>query len=131
MRLEVGRVSAQLSTAGVKSGSATRQPQRVETVAGEADAVGEGSLLARRKLSLICSRKCPGHMILKTYDFARLVRSSGIAVVSGFHSPIKKDCLPILLRGPGAVIIVQAHRLSTSRLPREWQETIKSAGTFQ
>jgi len=113
-----------LRTAGVKSGSTTRQPQRVETVAGEADAVGEGSLLTRRKLALICSRTCPGHVILKTYDFARLVRDSGIAIVSGFHSPIEKDCLPILLRGPGPLIIVQAHRLSTSRLPRPWQKAI-------
>jgi predicted Rossmann fold nucleotide-binding protein DprA/Smf involved in DNA uptake len=117
-------VSAQLSAAGVKSGSTTRQPQRVETVAGEADAVGEGSLLARRKLALICSRKCPGDVILNTYDFARLVRGSGIAIMSGFQSPIEKDCLPILLRGSGPVIIVQGHRLSVSRLPREWQDGI-------
>jgi len=25
--------------------------------------------------------------------FARLVRGSGLAIVSGFHSPIEKDCL--------------------------------------
>ena len=66
----------------------------------------------------------PGDVILKTYDFARLVRQSGTAVVSGYHSPIEKDCLPILLRGPDPIIIVQGHRLSTSRLPREWQKAI-------
>jgi len=53
-----------------------------------------------------------------------MVRDSDIAVVSGFHSPIEKDCLPILLRGDGPVIIVQGHRLSASRLPREWQRAI-------
>jgi predicted Rossmann fold nucleotide-binding protein DprA/Smf involved in DNA uptake len=63
-------------------------------------------------------------VILKTYDFARLVRGSGLAIVSGFHSPIEKDCLPILLRGSDPIIIVQGHRLSTSRLPIEWQKAI-------
>ena len=51
---------------------------------------------------------------------------SGIAIVSGFHSPIEKDCLPILVRGPDPIIIVQGHRLSTSRLPREWQKAINA-----
>jgi len=82
----------------------------VETVGSAGDALGDRALLDRRKLGLICSQKCPGDVILKTYDFARLARDSGIAVVSGFHSPIEKDCLPILLRGDGPVIIVQGHR---------------------
>jgi len=102
------------------------QPQRIETVPGVIEAIGDETLLDRKKLSLICSQKCPGDVILKTYDFARLVRGSGIAIVSGFHSPIEKDCLPILLRGPDPIIIVQAHRLSTSRLPTEWQKAIEA-----
>ncbi|MGH9326721.1 MAG: DNA-processing protein DprA [Terriglobia bacterium] len=103
-----------------------RKSQRVVTGAGEVEAFGDESLLGRRKLALVCSQKCPGDVILKTYDFARLVRESGIAIVSGFHSPIENDCLPILLRGRGPVIIVQAHRLSNSRLPREWQKAINA-----
>jgi len=54
------------------------------------------------------------------------VRGSGLAIVSGFHSPIEKDCLPILLRGSDPIIIVQGHRLSTSRLPIEWQKAIRN-----
>ena len=104
--------------------NSNRQPQRIETPAGCAEALGDAALLERKKLALICSRKCPGDVILNTYDFARLVRGSGIAIISGFHSPIEKDCLPILLRGPDPIIICQAHRLSTSRLPLEWQKAI-------
>jgi len=100
--------------------------QRIDTSAGGADALGDAASLSRKKLALICSQKCPGDVILKTYDFARLVRGSGLVIVSGFHSPIEKDCLPILLRGPGPIIIVQAHRLSTSRLPKEWQKAIEA-----
>lgn len=101
-----------------------RRPQRIETSAGLGGVLGNPGLLKPDKLALICSERCPGDVILKTYDFARLVRGSGITIVSGFHSPIERDCLPILLRGPGPIIIVQAHRLSTFRLPREWQKAI-------
>lgn len=99
-------------------------PRRVRVLGAWADVLGKETLLARRRLGLICSQRCSGDVILKTYDFARLVRGSDFVIVSGFHSPIEKDCLPILLRGPGATIIVQAHRLTTSRIPMEWQKAI-------
>ncbi|MGC2744668.1 MAG: DNA-processing protein DprA [Candidatus Angelobacter sp.] len=105
---------------------ALKQPQRIETRPGTVDALGDATLLHRHKLGLICSRKCPGDIILKTYDFARSVRGSGLAIVSGFHSPVEKDCLPILLRVQHPVIIVQGHRLSTSRLPANWQKAIEA-----
>lgn len=101
-----------------------RQPLVIEAAAGRADALGNPILLDRKKIGLICSRKCPGDVILETYDFARLVRGSGLAIVGGFQSSIERDCLPILLRGSDPIIIVQAHRLSTSRLPMEWQKAI-------
>lgn len=113
-----------MHAAEVKPVPKTRTTQRISTIGGTADALGDASLLKRKTLALICSQKCPGDVILKTYDFARLVRDSGVAIISGFHSPIEKDCLPILLRGQSPVIIVQAHRLSVSRLPSEWQKAI-------
>lgn len=102
------------------------QPHQVETSAGSAWSVGDESVLQSQKLALICSQNCPGDVILKTYDFARLVRTSSHVIVSGFHSPIEKDCLPSLLRGSNPVIVVQAHRLSTSRLLRDWQKAIEA-----
>jgi predicted Rossmann fold nucleotide-binding protein DprA/Smf involved in DNA uptake len=102
-----------------------RQPQSVETIGG-ASTLGDAKVLGRSKVAIICSKQCPANLILKTYDFARLVRGSGRAIVSGFHSPIEKDCLPILLRGPDLVIIVQGRRLSTTRLPAEWQKAIEA-----
>lgn len=103
-----------------------QQPRQTSTCAGAAEALGDLTLLGYKKLALICSQKCDGDVILKTYDFARLVRGSGMAIVSGFHSPIEKDCLLILLRGPDPIIIVQAHKLSTSRLPMSWQRAIEA-----
>jgi predicted Rossmann fold nucleotide-binding protein DprA/Smf involved in DNA uptake len=89
-----------------------------------AKAIGNCCLVNNSRIGIVCSRHCPGDVILKTYDFALLVRGSGLTIVSGFHSPIEKDCLPILLRGSAHVIIVQAHRLSTSRLPVDWQKAM-------
>jgi predicted Rossmann fold nucleotide-binding protein DprA/Smf involved in DNA uptake len=100
------------------------QSQQIETAAGDVLCIGNARVLNGKKLSLIRSQKCPGDVILKTYDFVRLVRRSGFAVVSGFHSPIEKDCLPVLLRGSDPIVIVQAHRLSTSRLPIDWLRAI-------
>jgi len=97
---------------------------QVEIAGRHAFAAGNASLLNARKLALVCSQRCLGDLILNTYDLARLVRGSGLAIVSGFHSPIEKDCLSILLRGSDPIIIVQAHRLSTSRLPVDWQKAI-------
>jgi len=102
------------------------QPRRIETDAGTVETLGDATLLSQRKLGLICSRRCPGDPMLKTYDFARLARVSGVPIVSGFHSPVEKDCLPILLRGRNPIIIVQAHGLSSSRLRIEWRKAIET-----
>jgi predicted Rossmann fold nucleotide-binding protein DprA/Smf involved in DNA uptake len=56
------------------------------------------------KLALLCSVKCPGKLILDTYDLCQRFRAEGITVVSGFHSPMEQECLRILLRSPHPVI---------------------------
>ncbi len=108
-----------------KNRKQAHQQQQIETKAGLMFGLGHADIVGLNSLGLICSRKCPGDVILKTYDFARLMQTSGTAIISGFHSPIEKDCLPTLLRGTCPIIIVQAHRLSTSKLPLEWQKGIE------
>ncbi len=81
-------------------------------------------ILRQKNLALFCSVKCPGNLILKTYDLARQLRDSGIAVISGFHSPMEKECLSLLLRGNSAVIWCPAKRLTVNRLPKEYTEPI-------
>lgn len=126
-RRELDRSRRHIVAAGTQAGGAQRSvlvARTLRILGNAADALGDDQLLGWRKLALICSQKCPGAVILKIYDFARLVRGSGVAIVSGFHSPTEKDCLSILLRGPGPITIVQGHRLSTSRLPMKWQQAI-------
>jgi predicted Rossmann fold nucleotide-binding protein DprA/Smf involved in DNA uptake len=102
------------------------QPQETELCGRRIATLGAINVAQCRKVALLCSERCPGNVILKAYDFARLVRGSEIVIVSGFQSPIEKDCLNILLRGSQRVIICQARKLSSSHLPREWQEAINA-----
>jgi hypothetical protein len=62
-------------------------------------AFGNLDLLALPKTALFCSARCPGRVILPTYDQAAKWRDTGRCVIGGFHSPVEKECLHILLRG--------------------------------
>lgn len=79
-------------------------------------AQGSCGLLQEKPVALLCSVKCPGNLILKTYDFARSLRDAGVTVISGFHSPMEKECFDLLLRGKQPVIVCAARRLTSSRL---------------
>ncbi len=67
-------------------------------------ALGDPAILARPRVALFCSVRCPGKLILETYDLARRFRADGVLVISPFHSPMEQECLRILLRPPGRAI---------------------------
>jgi predicted Rossmann fold nucleotide-binding protein DprA/Smf involved in DNA uptake len=74
-------------------------------------ASGRLDLIQTRPLALFCSRKCPGDLIVKTYDLAQKWREQGLTVIGGFHSPMERQCLRILLCSPHPVIICPARGL--------------------
>jgi len=86
---------------------------------------GDVAILENKLLALFCSARCPGDLILKTYDLARNLRESGTTVVSGFHSPMERECLDLLLRGTQPVVICPARGIDTMRLPRQWSSAIQ------
>ena len=47
-------------------------------------ALGNVDILQHSAIALFCSVKCPGNLILKTYDLARNLRDAGNVVISGF-----------------------------------------------
>lgn len=87
-------------------------------------ALGDLDLLCQPAVALFCSVKCPGNLILKTYDLVRELRDTRITVISGFHSPMEKECLDLLLRGTQPVIACPARRLSTTRLPKQFRSAV-------
>ena len=88
-------------------------------------ALGNLELLALPKTALFCSARCPGRVILAAYDQAARMRDAERCIISGFHSPVEKECLRILLRGSSPVIICPARGLP-KRLPPEWQKPLSS-----
>ncbi len=77
--------------------------------------IGSLDILGRQMLGLFCSVKCPGDLILRTYDLARALRDAGVPVISGFHSRIEEDCLDLLLRGNQPVVICPARGIQNMR----------------
>jgi len=69
--------------------------------------------------------KCPGKVILQTYDLARALREAGVTVIGGFHSPMERECLRILLRGEQPVIVCPARSLVGMRISREFVEPLQ------
>jgi hypothetical protein len=73
-----------------------------------------GSDLAR-PIAFFCSKACPGDIILKAQDWANARGPDCAAIIGGFHTPIERDVLRILLRGAAPVSIVLARAVQGYR----------------
>jgi len=76
------------------------------------------------RLALFCSVKCPGNLILQTYDLAQNLRLAGVPVIGGFHSPMEHECLTILLRGTQPIIVCPARSITGMRLRSEYKKPL-------
>jgi len=102
-----------------------RYPARLVTgLSPQLSTFGNLNLLALPKTALFCSARCPGHAILAAYDQAARWRDAGRCIISGFHSPVEKECLRILLRGSQPIIICPARSLEKLRLAVDWQKSL-------
>ncbi len=88
-------------------------------------AIGNLDLLNRRKLAVLCSVKCPGGVILQSYDLMQRLRQAGLAVVGGFQSPMEREWLAVLLRGPEPVVVCPARSIDGMRMPAEYREPLR------
>ena len=84
-------------------------------------AQGDTDILTRAPLvALFCSLKCPGDLVLATYDLARTLRDRGVAAIGGFHTPMEREALDILNNQGGrkyaALIFSDVYPLPTKRL---------------
>ena len=88
--------------------------------------IGNAELLAERKVGLCCSVRCPDDAASRAFDACRKLRDEGIALISGFHSPVEKECLKILLEGTQPIIICPARSLRKMRIPTEWTAALEA-----
>ncbi|MBI3987633.1 MAG: hypothetical protein HY343_11965 [Lentisphaerae bacterium] len=73
--------------------------------------MGNIGLLKSAWAAFFCSVRCPGNLILKAYDLAQKWRAEGQPVIGGFHSPVEKEVLKIMLRSTVPVCVVLARSL--------------------
>jgi predicted Rossmann fold nucleotide-binding protein DprA/Smf involved in DNA uptake len=86
--------------------------------------IGNIQILGRHLLGFFCSARCPGNVILQAYDLSRALRDAGIPVIGGFHSPMEKECLELLLRGTQPVVLCPARGIERMRLPVAWRTSL-------
>jgi predicted Rossmann fold nucleotide-binding protein DprA/Smf involved in DNA uptake len=86
--------------------------------------IGTPRLLQMPLVAFFCSTKCPGDVIVHTYDLARALRDARIPVIVGFHGPMEKECLDLLLRGQQPLVICPAREIERLRLPAAWRTPI-------
>lgn len=90
----------------------------------EVHVIGSLNVIQHEFVALFCSVRCPGDLILKTYDLARALRDREVPVIGGFHSPMEKECLRLLLRGKQPVVVCPARGIQNMRIPREWRPAL-------
>jgi predicted Rossmann fold nucleotide-binding protein DprA/Smf involved in DNA uptake len=95
----------------------TTLARRCGNSAPEAIAIfGSSTPLSGCLIGLFCSRETPGATILKALDQAAAWREEGRCVISGFHSPLERECLATLLRGRQPVVMAMARVMDELRL---------------
>jgi predicted Rossmann fold nucleotide-binding protein DprA/Smf involved in DNA uptake len=68
--------------------------------------IGNSEVLNKRKIGLFCSARYPESAAVNVYNAARKLCAAEATMVSGFHSPIEKKCLRILLKANSLLLFV-------------------------
>jgi predicted Rossmann fold nucleotide-binding protein DprA/Smf involved in DNA uptake len=87
--------------------------------------LGNADLLGESAVALFCSVKCPGSLILKTYDLSQKLRETNATVISGFHSPVERECLNVLCKSTNRMIICPARGLELMRIPADYRKLLE------
>lgn len=87
---------------------------------------GNYDLINKKKLAIFVSAQCSGATILQTYDFVRQLRRHNISFVSGFHSPMEKECMRTISGGDAGVIWFLAKSLKSFTLHPDFNSLFDS-----
>ena len=85
---------------------------------------GDLNMLDRVLIGFFCSVRCPGGVILKTYDLARALRNTDLTLIGGFQSSMEKEFLDLVLRGSASVVVCPARGLGNMRIPKGWKNPL-------
>ena len=92
---------------------------------GQLWAIGDSRILSASKTGLLCSLQCPASLIVAMHDLAFYWGTSAKTIISGFHSPVEKEALRILLRGKGKIVVCPARSIDGMRIPAAWRSSLE------
>jgi len=87
---------------------------------------GNYDLIYNKKLAIFVSSQCSGDTILQTYDFVRQLRRHNISFISGFHSPMEKECMRTISGGDAGIIWCLAKSLKSFTLHPDFNSLFDS-----
>jgi predicted Rossmann fold nucleotide-binding protein DprA/Smf involved in DNA uptake len=90
------------------------------------DTLGNLELLQQPLLAFFASVRCPGRFILQAHDLAQGLLRAGMPTISGFHSPVEREALTVLLRGEQPIVVCPARSLARMRVPRELRPALEA-----
>lgn len=90
-----------------------------------AAAIGNLEILTRSKVAIFCSAMCPETLKSGAYELIQMLDAGGVTAIGGFHSPIERGCLEILLNGAQPIIISPARSLDKLRIRPEYRAPLQ------
>jgi predicted Rossmann fold nucleotide-binding protein DprA/Smf involved in DNA uptake len=84
-------------------------------------AAGNTGLVRLGAMCLLSSSEIPPDLILPAFDLAMRLREAAVPVAGGFQGEVEAECLSVLLRGTGPLIICPARSLDTMSVPARHQ----------
>ena len=85
--------------------------------------LGNPELLDRYLVAFFASRETPEDVAKRACQWAEMICQTDKVVISGFHSPVEKEVLRILLEHKHPVVLFLG-RAMYKRIPAEYQEAI-------
>jgi predicted Rossmann fold nucleotide-binding protein DprA/Smf involved in DNA uptake len=108
----------------------TQGPERMEHRVGRLGAdyeglhvLGDPALQGVSWTALFCSARCPGGLASKVRDLAQRWRREAVPVIGGFHTPVEREALSILLASTVPACVVLARGLP-KRPPPLWRRPL-------
>jgi hypothetical protein len=92
---------------------------------GDIACLGALELLEGRCLGFVCSARCSGEAILEAYEVSKKLSPVEGAVVGGFHSPMERQFLEILLVRKVPAVVCVPRPLGGMRIPPLWKTAIQ------
>ena len=98
----------------------------MHTLQGERlDGCGNADLLSNSLTAFFASRVCPALAIRAGLAWTLEQVHAGGTVVGGFHSPLERSVLNLLMEARNPVVAVLAREVASARLPVGWRVAIQ------